>query len=240
MGYPKINSLWKREGWYFDQDKKQSPDYQKGRQSFIVGDYSCPEFSNIKTWNVTEKIDGTNIRIYYYWMPPCNMEIDRYPPRYYSSVSFHGRTDKAVIPKFLAEYLTKKITIETLESAFEPDILACTTFILYGEGYGPKIQAVGSKYRDDVGFILFDVRVGDFWLKRDAVKDIAVKLDIPVVPDLGIMNECEIVEYVKSKPMSLCSKTPQVMEGIVARSSPELYCRDGSQVMFKLKCKEFV
>ncbi len=29
MKYVKIHSLWKRQGWYFDQDKKKSPDYQK-------------------------------------------------------------------------------------------------------------------------------------------------------------------------------------------------------------------
>ena len=56
--YVKINSLWKREGWYFDQDKKNSPDYKKGKQSFIEGDYACPEFGNIKRWNVNDVLQG--------------------------------------------------------------------------------------------------------------------------------------------------------------------------------------
>lgn len=63
MIYPKINSLWKRQGWYLEGDKKKSADYQAGRQSFIVGDYAQPEFGIFKYWHVEEKIDGTNIRL---------------------------------------------------------------------------------------------------------------------------------------------------------------------------------
>jgi len=48
MEYVKINSLWKRQGWYFEEGKKNNPEYQKGRQSFIIGDYSEPEFGNVK------------------------------------------------------------------------------------------------------------------------------------------------------------------------------------------------
>lgn len=49
MEYPKINSLWKRHGWYFDiKDRKAcSEEKQAFRQSFIEGDYACPEFGSI-------------------------------------------------------------------------------------------------------------------------------------------------------------------------------------------------
>jgi len=65
MLYPKINSLYKRHGWYFDEkDKKNtSSELQKNRQSFIIGDYACPEFESINRWQIDEKIDGTNIRV---------------------------------------------------------------------------------------------------------------------------------------------------------------------------------
>lgn len=64
MQYQKIHSLWKRQGWYLEEGKKNNPEYQKGRQSFIVGDYALPEFGIIKQWRVSEKVDGTNIRIH--------------------------------------------------------------------------------------------------------------------------------------------------------------------------------
>lgn len=225
MEYMKISSLWKRQGWYFDQDKKKSPDYQAGRQSFIVGDYAEPEFASIKKWRVEEKIDGTNIRVFFEPSAPNHADM----------VSFGGRTSKADIPKPLLAALNNHFTADRLLNAF-PD---ANQVILFGEGYGPKIQACGGNYRSDPGFILFDVLVGNWWLKREDVHDLADKLEIPHAPDLGIMTEDEIVEFVKSRPPSRCSRSPQIMEGIIARSHPLLLFRNGKPLMWKLKCKEF-
>jgi ATP-dependent RNA circularization protein (DNA/RNA ligase family) len=224
MEYPKINSLWKRQNWYFDQDKKKSPDYQKGRQSFIVGDYAEPEFGSIKHWRVDEKIDGTNVRIFY----------DQ------GKVTFGGRTKEAQLPVNLFAYLQANFGDWNLCKVFPTqENEAYPNVILFGEGYGPKIQLAGNSYRDDVGFILFDVWVGGWWLKRENVKEIANQLNIPMVPDLGIMTEEEIIEFVKSKPLSRCSEYPQTMEGVVCRSEPLMLFRNGKPLMWKLKTKEF-
>lgn len=66
MEYPKINSLYKRNGWYFDEKEKRScdPSRQPLRQSLIIGDFACPEFASINKWQIDEKIDGTNVRIF--------------------------------------------------------------------------------------------------------------------------------------------------------------------------------
>jgi len=231
--YVKINSLWKREGWYFDQDKKNSTDYQKGRQSFIVGDYACPEFGNIKKWHVTEKVDGTNIRISLKLFVLSDKPL---------RVEFAGRTDKACLQPHLLKYLQDKFTVDLVHSATGiqvPDGKNDSFVMLYGEGYGSNIQAAGPNYCSDPKFILFDVIIGNHWLSRESVKDIARKLDVPFVPEIGIFTEEEIVEYVKSKPLSLCSEYPQMMEGVVCRAEPMVYDRYGKPVMFKLKCKEF-
>jgi len=224
MEYPKINSLWKREGWYFDEGKKNSPDYQKGRQSFIVGDYAFPEFENIKKWTVDEKVDGTNIRIFYQD----------------GKVRFGGRTKDAQIPCHLFDYLQANFGDWNFSKVFPvKENESYPYVILFGEGYGTKIQKGGGNYRKDVGFILFDVYVSGWWLERSSCKDVAEQFGIPMVPQIGIMTEGEIVEFVKSKPLSQCSITPQVMEGIIARPSPLVMYRKGDPIMFKLKCKEF-
>ena len=222
--YPKIHSLWKREGWYFDQDKKNSPDYQNGRQSFIIGDYAQPEFGNIKKWHVEEKVDGTNIRILYIS----------------GKVFIGGRTKNAQIPAHLLKYLQETFTEDILNKTFpaEED-KSYPNVMLYGEGYGPKIQACGGNYRKDPGFILFDVKCGPRWLQRVDVRTIAMKLNVKSCPDIGIMEERDIVEYVKSKPKSLCSETPQIMEGVICRSEPLMLFRNKLPIMWKLKCKEF-
>lgn len=226
MEYPKIHSLWKREGWYFDQEKKKSPDYQKGRQSFIVGDYAEPEFASINKWRVYEKVDGTNIRVML---------------NEYGVIKFGGRTNDAQIPCHLLDYLQSHFTLERLSSVFPLTLGSrdLPSVCLYGEGYGPKIQSCGGNYRKEAGFILFDVRVGNWWLKHEDIRDIANKLEIPIIPHIGIMKEEDIIDYVQSKMKSLCSVTPQTMEGVMCKSEPLMLFRKGGPIMWKLKCKEF-
>lgn len=224
MEYLKINSLWKRQSWYFDEKEKKSRESKGKSPSFIIGDYAEPEFGNIKKWLVDEKVDGTNIRIFY---------KD-------GKVSFGGRTSAAQLPCHLLDYLQCTFTNWELNKAFPcSEVEPYPNVILFGEGYGPKIQACGGNYRKEVGFILFDVWVGGWWLRREDVISIAEKLSIPIVPRIGIMTEEEIVDFVKLKPLSLCSEIPQMMEGVVCRSEPLLLFRNGKPVMWKLKCREF-
>lgn len=217
--YPKINSLWKRNGWNYNEKDKKDRSKQKGRQDFIEGDYACPEFALIKYWHVEEKIDGTNIRIHF--------------EKETGKVRFGGRTDNASIPAFLLDYLQDHFTTERLDAVFDSDV------ILFGEGYGPKIQKVGSLYSDHNGFCLFDVRIGNFWLKREDVYDVAGKLEVPHAPLLGHMGEFSILRFIKSTPQSGFSKRKMEMEGVMCRANPQLFCRSGDPVMFKLKCKDF-
>ena len=229
MEYVKIHSLWKRQGWYFAQDKKNSADYQSGKQSFIIGDYAEPEFGNIKNWNVEEKVDGTNIRICFSRKIGQNL------------IPFiGGRTDAAQLSTNLLAYLTSTFTWEAFECAF-PELLIQSDFLvwIFGEGYGPKIQACGSNYRADPGFIGFDVKVGDWWLKREDVAKICEKFSVPMVPHIGIMTEEQVIGFVKSRPISRCSRNPQMMEGVICRSDPLMLFRNGKPIMWKLKCKEF-
>ena len=220
MEYVKINSLWKRKEYV-----KGLPKGSHG--PLIEGDYSEPEFGAIKYWSVDEKVDGTNIRIYWY------RKIEDLPTK----VEFKGRTNDAQLPPHLLKYLQDTFTPEMIDKVFPVEEGA--SGVMYGEGYGPKIQACGGNYRKDAGFILFDVKVGDWWLKREDVREIAQKFEIPMVPHVGIMSEAEIVECVKSKPKSLCSLTEQVMEGVVCRSEPLMLFRNGKPLMWKLKCCEF-
>lgn len=205
MKYPKIQTLWKR-----DENKKFT---------IIEGDFSKDEFASINKWEVTEKIDGTNIRIFW------NGE----------TVNFGGRTDNAQIPTFLLDTLLKIFTADRFKLVF-PD---SDNVVLFGEGYGQKIQKVGKKYRKDNGFILFDVVVNNWWLERDAVNDIADKFEIQSVPIVGIKSKEEIVNFVKEKPKSTVSEEELTIEGVVVRSHPLMLFRDGSPIMFKLKVSDY-
>lgn len=190
---------------------------------FILGDYSCQEFDLIKRWRVEEKIDGTNVRIIYD------------PEAQGDKVTILGRSKDSGLPAYLIEFLKSHFTVERLKGAFDTKYKC----ILYGEGYGHTIQSAGPNYRKDVSFMLFDIVVGSFWLTREVVQEKAALLQLAAPPELGIMTETEILNFIHSKPQSLCSVKPQVLEGIVARPEPLMLFRNGKPIMWKLKVRDF-
>ncbi len=207
--YPKIETLFDRDPNTFN---------------VVEGQFRCPEFDAVKRWSVTEKIDGTNVRIYF--GDDGHVEIA-------------GRTDNASLhPKLMAHLCTFAMP-ERLREIF-PDGRA----LLFGEGYGPKIQKGGERYRDTQGFRLFDVICGGMWLKQEAVRDVAEKLGVPTVPQLGIWLLDDAVELARITLLSLAARadggdTSYAAEGIVARSEPLMFDRRGNRIMWKLKYKDF-
>lgn len=185
----------------------------------IEGDYSCPEFKYLadNVWIWTEKVDGTNIRVMFK----------------NGIIMFGGKTDSAQIPSQLVTRLNERFLplAEKMQDVFGCDVC------LYGEGYGAKIQKGGGNYRQDQDFVLFDVKVGDWWLKREDVEDVSVKLGIDVVPIIGEGSLYNAVDYAKS---GIVSKWGDFQaEGIVVRPKIELRFRNGNRIITKIKCRDF-
>jgi hypothetical protein len=107
---------------------------------------------------------------------------------------------------------------------------------LYGEGYGAKIQK-GGLYRPDQSFVLFDVWINGWWLKRKDVHDIAAKLNIDRVPIIGTGTLQAMEHMVRQGFNSQWGPFPA--EGIVARPAVELRTRRGDRVITKLKTRDF-
>ena len=204
MNYPKIKNLCKR-----------------GKDHIIVEDtYSLEEFRNVPLWNVSEKIDGMNIKIEF---------INN------SFLSFGSRKDKTEIPSQLLKYLEETFSLDFFEEVFP----SANNVVIFGEGYGPKIKKGGGKYRKDQGFIGFDIFIDGWWMTQNKVYDTLSNVGISVVPHLGRGNISDIVNYVRSYPASCLSEEPKEMEGIVARSYPLMLFRNGNPVMFKLKAIDY-
>lgn len=206
--YPKIET-------YFERDS----------ETFKVTEtIRCPEFALVDRWLVTEKIDGTNVRVLW--------DGER--------VSFGGRSNNAQMPTFLLSHLQDTFTAEKMSETF-PD---ADRVVLFGEGFGPKIQKSGGNYGDSVNFRLFDVRVGNWWLNWfDGVADVAGKLGIEPAPTLGVdLSFGESLAWVEA-PSSVAAlqggNTAFVQEGIVARTEPLLFTRRGERVMWKLKGRDW-
>jgi len=244
--YHKIQTLFKR-------DMDGSITGKKGKM--IEGEWTTPELEYLAglEWEFTEKVDGTNIRIHY--RPSVAT-----PVGFTQQIDFAGRTDNAVIPKHLLQYLEETFTYDLFKPVF-PD-LDVHGVILFGEGYGPKIQG-GGKYRSDTSFVLFDVKIGDFWLSRENVNDIASKLGIDSVPVIGHGTLYQAINYVKYGTPYLPEEINSIVskdgysgwlsqlaglksqwgdheaEGIVARPVVDLFNRKGERIITKVKCIDF-
>ena len=170
-------------------------------------------------WEWTEKVDGTNIRVY--WNG--------------HTVIFGGRTDNAQIPTELMNYLLDTFGTNEAEELFE-QTFGDREVILFGEGYGRKIQKVGSRYiPDGVSFVLFDVMIGDNYQEREWVEKTAMAFNVPVVPIVGYGSLNEAVDYIKTHPNSIIAKEKVEMEGIVVRPLYELRDRAGKRIIVKIK-----
>lgn len=199
---------------YHKIDSVFKRDPENRHKTFLMGQYARPEFEYLKdcTWLWDEKVDGTNIRVI--WGG--------------ETVEYRGRTDRAEIPAPLLEMLTRFLPAGKFRS--QP-------ITLYGEGYGPKIQKGGGNYREDQSFVLFDALVGDYWLKKEAVMGIAHELGLDVVPEVGRGTLAEAIEFVKAGFTSTWGDF--MAEGIVLRPEVQLFNRQGSRVITKLKHKDF-
>ena len=188
-------------------------------KALIEGEWTIPEFAYLANneWVFTEKVDGTNIRVMVNGV-----------------VTFGGKTDNANIPAKLVERLNERFLPQSdlLAEIFSDG--AC----LYGEGYGPKIQKGGGNYRDDQDFVLFDVKVGEWWLQREAVEEIASKLGLDVVPIIGTGTLHDAIAWAKRGIDSTWGNFQA--EGIVARPSTELKTRGGQRIITKIKCRDFL
>jgi len=197
-------------------------DPETNHKTLLEGTWAKPEFGLLKdiNWICTEKIDGTNIRIM--WDG--------------EKLRFGGKTDNAQIPTHLLSTLQDTFSEEKMKACFPEADSVC----LYGEGYGKKIQKGGNYLPDRTDFILFDVKIGEFWLDREANEDIADKLDIGVVPIMGVWKLEEAIEFVKTGFKStIASNKEYIAEGLIMKPEVELFNRKGQRVISKIKYKDF-
>lgn len=209
--YPKIQSIFKR-------DEKT--------HKFIEGAFTLPEFEYLKEniWIYTEKLDGTNCRIE--WNP-------HYPDSLSDEIKFGGRTNNAQMPVFLFDKLRTMFTIEKIKSLY-PDI----SMTLFGEAIGAKIQKGGGNYiPNGVDFILFDVLIDNYWLKRDSMEDIANKIGIRIVPIIGEGTLQRAIDLIKKGLKSQWGNF--WAEGLVLKPKIELKDRRGQRIITKLKRRDF-
>lgn len=181
-------------------------------------------FNSLKNlmWVGTEKVDGTNIRIIW----------DGY------KIEIKGRTDNAQFQGELYDTLSQMFLTKEIEYVFE-QIFENKEVIIYGEGYGPKIQAGGDLYSDKPKFIVFDINIDGHYLKRANVLDICEKLNLDVVPDIFLGTIEEAQKFVSKHPSSTINEKHE-MEGLVLELPLEIFDKNGNPLKCKVKYRDML
>ena len=104
---------------------------------------------------------------------------------------------------------------------------------LYGEYYGPGIQS-GGYYRKDNDFALFDINQQGWWLPRKEFLEVAEKLNIPTVPQIGDMSIERAEEIVSEGFSTAVGDSGHFAEGIVLKT-PYLKDSRGNRIIVKIK-----
>lgn len=172
--YEKIETIFKRDIF--------------GTKRLILGSYQNPtvEFLKDCQWDFTEKIDGMNLQVAW----------DGY------EVTFNGRDEGSAIPAKILPFLFDTFKSTAAEELFEQNF-GTKKVILYGEGFGGRIQTGAKDYQPNESFILFDVVVEGNYQPRDNVEAIARMFGIQVVPLVFSGKLEEGVDYVRKHPKSL-------------------------------------
>lgn len=192
------------------------------KNQVIPGNWSEDYFEALQDaqWTWTEKIDGTNIRVYW----------DGY------RIRFGGRTEKAVIPPKLLDHLNEEFREELLEQKF-----AGQPTTLYGEGFGAGIQKGGGSYiPDGVGFILFDVHIHDHWLSPLNVSQVGESLGVDTVYGYGpppVFTLNQAMEYVGKGWHS--NYREGYAEGLIGQPVGGFLNRKGGRIITKVKHVDF-
>lgn len=223
--YHKINTIFQRD---------------PSRKNIILeNSFSEEIFRVLKDvkWEATEKVDGTNSNIVFNFSEDGTW-----------TYQILGHKEASQLPKALTAVLND--TARNIDTTIfsKTDSEGKTTYpksvTLHGEGYGAGIQGIGKHYRQDQGFILFDISIDTgsqvIWLQRDSVEDIAKKCNLQVVPIVGHYTLYEATELVSKGFSSSVSNEPLASEGVILRAPCGILDRMGKRIITKLKTCDFV
>ena len=234
--YQKINTIFKRDA-----------------NNIIMpyDGFAIPELEWLKNckFDATEKIDGTCIRL------EVTPTITDDGSLITFEVAYKGKTDNANMPKHLDAFLKetypedkvlealglpKVITEELMAEKNWTSFESIPMYTIYGEGYGVKSQAGGNYIRNGLRCIVFDVKVGDWYLLREAMESVAEKLGAPVVPYMGQFTIDEAIDFVRKGFTSTIAENPDYeAEGLVLKTPDGLKTRRGERIIFKVKTCDF-
>lgn len=203
--YPKIHNLYKK-----------SKDSNKCMQPVFSEKY----FSDIRSWNVYEKLNGNTICI----KVSDDIEV------------FGKKKETKIIPE-IQQYIISNPKLLSIKKEFYPEVL-----YLYGEAIGPKIEN-GSKYSKDNIFVIFDIFYKNHFLPQKAIEEFAKSTDLKYSKllktsklDLSILSNTKelLIKYSKSEWGDFES------EGLILKPENNIKDENNKRIMAKLRREDFI
>ena len=150
------------------------------------------------------------------------------------AVSFGGRTDRAVIPQDLEDKLKELFPCSKMS-----DVFGETEVVLYGEGFGGKIQKGQHNYPDEKDFILFDIKIGVFWLTREKIEKIGESLGCKVVKHFEDISTLDDAVWAVEQGIQSELSDNMIAEGLVGTPAARLHDSHGDLIRVKVKTRDF-
>ena len=83
------------------------------------------------------------------------------------------------------------------------------------------------------------MKIGDYWLARRNMVDVAERLDVEFVPLMGYGTLSDAVRIAKDGFISGLATKMIMAEGLVMRPTTQLFDRTGKRIICKIKHKDF-
>lgn len=174
-----------------------------------------------------EKIHGTSTNISFKSKADSEGNFKGYDINYFSGGAKHE--------SFVELFNSDDLVDRAMKLGFNTD------FIVYGEGYGGKMQGMSNTYGKDLKFVAFEVKIGDKFVDVPFAETVVKKLGLEFVHYEEIDADPETIDWIANAPSVQAKRNsvenPQLpREGVILRPLREFLHPDGKgRIMAKHK-----
>lgn len=139
------------------------------------------------------------------------------------------------------EEFVKLFDVETLRARFIE--MGKEEVVLFGEAYGGKMQGMSHTYGKQLRFIVFDVKIDEYWLKVPSAEAVAHSFGLEFVHYNKVSTDLSSLDAERDAPSMQAYRNgiieDKMREGVVLRPLEEFRRNDGSRIICKHKRPEF-
>lgn len=115
--------------------------------------------------------------------------------------------------------------------------------VIFGEAYGGKLQGMSKTYGKELKFVVFDVKIDEFWLNVPNAEQVSQIFGLEFVHYNRVSTDVAVLDAERDAPSVQAKRNgvegEPMREGVVLRPLLELRRNDGSRIISKHKRPEF-